>query len=439
MHKNVSALPRSASPFHLGELAERPRLLPVREASDVVVVGGGPAGVTAAVAAARAGASVRLLEVHGALGGVWTAGLLSHLIDWKNKQGLMAEIVRRLDDYDGRASPGGVYDAEVMKVVLDEMCLESGVRVQTHTRVVDSQVTDGRLTHVITESKSGREAWAGRCFVDASGDGDLAALAGCRFDVGRPENGQCQPMSLMAVVAGLNRETVRPFVVGEPGEPGDPKARLLQAIRDAGVEPSYGKPTLFRVHDDLYALMANHEYAVSATDAQAISDATRRARAEVFTIVRGLRESGGPWATLRLVATGGQIGVREGRRIHGRYRVTVDDLIEGRRHEDAVCRATFCVDIHATDPTKGRAYGAEGVNTTEYDIPLRALIAADVQGLLMAGRCISGDFLAHGSYRVTGNAVAMGQAAGVAAAHAARVGVMPHELDGAEHLAASRP
>ena len=184
--------------------------------------------------------------------------------------------------------------------------------------------------------------------------------------------------------------------------------------------------------------MANHEYGVSATDADQITRATLRARAEVHRMVAGLRSLGGVWRDLALVGTGAQIGVREARRVHGRYVVSTDDLLRGARHEDAICRVTFPVDVHSTNPVRGKS--VEAVNRTlksrPYDVPLRALIARDVDGLLLAGRCISGDFIAHSSYRVTGNAVTMGQAAGTLAALAARSARRPHEVPWPEVSAA---
>ncbi len=391
-------------------LSEPVRQTPIIAERDVIVCGGGPAGIAAAVAAARAGARVQLIEVHGCLGGVWTAGMLSHIIDYTNKAGIMAEIMERLEAHGCK---GPDYDVEVMKLVLDQLCAEAGVRVRLHTRVVAAfRAVPGRLTHAITESKSGREGWQAKIFVDATGDGDLAALAGCGFDVGHPETGDVQPMSLMAMIGGVRMEDIGRFVCSLEHRPGKPKEQLLAEMRRAGCDPSYGQPTLFRIRDDLFAMMANHEYGVSAFDAQAISDATVRARAEVHTLVDGLRRLGGIWGGIHMVATGSQIGVREGRRIHGAYTLSAEDLREGARFDDAVCRATFCVDIHSTRADAGKGYDSAGIHAQPYDIPLRALIARDVEGLLLAGRCISGDFFAHASYRVTGNAVAMGEAAG---------------------------
>jgi hypothetical protein len=321
------------------------------------------------------------------------------------------------------------YDVEEMKALLEELCLAAKVKVRLHTRVVGAaRDRSGRLGLAITESKSGREAWAGRVFVDATGDGDLAARAGCGFDYGRPGSGQLQPMSMIALLVGLKLDEVRPFVCALGRAKPTAKERLLAEMARAGVQPSYAQPTLFYIHNDLYCLMANHEYGVSATDASAITAATLRARAEVRKLVGALRKLGGPWANTQIVATAEHIGVREGRRIHGLYQVTTDDLMRGAVHDDAVCKVTFGVDIHATDPQKTKGIEHSGIRAKAYDIPYRALIARDVQGLLLAGRLISGDFVAHSSYRVTGNAVAMGEAAGVAAALAARKGVLPQEV-----------
>lgn len=412
---------------------EPAREVPVAEETDVVVCGGGPAGVAAAIAAARTGARTRLLEMHGCLGGIWTVGLLSWIIDVRDKPGLMDEITAELERRGARAPRGGTdyaYDPEAMKLLLEQMCLEAGVRIQLLTQVVAAGLGhNDRIAFALTESKSGRQAWRAKVFVDATGDGDLAARAGCGFDVGRQWTGRCQPMSLEALIIGVRAQDIEPFIGGGREEP---KRRLLAEMKRAGVEPSYASPTIFRIRDDLFCLAANHEYGVSATDAAQITDATIRARAEINRLVDALRSLGGPWANVRVVATGAQIGVREGRRIHGLYRVTADDLVAGARHDDAICRVNFGVDVHSTDPTKGKSYSGENVRARPYDIPLRALIAKDVDGLLMAGRCISGDFIAHSSYRVTGNAVAMGQAAGVTAALAALSDKSPKDVHWAE-------
>ena len=426
---------------------EPARELPIVEHVDVLVAGGGPAGVAAALAAARQGASVRLIETHGQLGGVWTTGALSWVLDAGNKGGIMADVLARLHAREARQpqTAGGIaYDIEQMKLVLECACVQAGVRVRLHTRVVAAARDHrNRLAVAITESKSGREAFASSVFVDATGDGDLAALAGCGFELGRPADGpgsegadragEMQPMSLMCLITGIDHDATATFHQRHGRAWHEPKAALMAEFQRAGLEPSYGKPTIFVIRPGLYAWMVNHEYGVSSLDAQQISDATLRARHELHTLIDGIRGLGGMWSDIRIVATGAQIGVREGRRIHGRYTVSLDDMLRGARFDDAVCRVTFGIDVHSTD---GHSSGNTGIEaskgmgrTQPYDIPYPALLAADVDGLLLAGRCISGDFLAHSSYRVTGNAVALGEAAGVAAAVASANDVPPHRLD----------
>ena len=409
---------------------ETAREIPIVKQADVVVCGAGPAGVAAAIAAARSGAKTQLLELQGCLGGMWTAGLISWVIESKHP-GIMQEINAELDRRGARLGQGRdyAYDPEVMKLLLEELCVEAGVEVQMHTRVVAAgKDGSGRITHAITESASGREAWAGAVFIDATGNGDLATLAGCGFDVGRAGSGEVQPMGLICLVAGIDVEEARPFLCLPDEGHREAKRLMLEEVQRAGVSPSYAAPSLFPLGGDLYVFSTNHEYAVSGMSAADLTRATIHARAELHDIVNGLRGLGGIWRNMRLVATGAHIGIREGRRIHGLYQVTQEDLLRGATFDDAVCRVTVGIDVHSTDPTTTKAYSAENrTRTLPYDIPIRALISRDVPGLLLAGRCISGDFLAHASYRMTGTAAALGQGAGVLAAVAAERGQMPHE------------
>jgi hypothetical protein len=424
------------------EFPEPPLHLPLVCDADVIICGGGPAGVTAAITAARSGARVRLFEWRGCLGGVWTAGLLGYLLDF-DKTGFALELSQKLSDRglrNGTSRKSISYQPEGMKLLLEELCLEAGVQFQFHTKVSAAYREGRRLRTVVTESKSGREAWQAPIFVDATGDGDLGSLAGCSFEIGQSSDCPCQPMSLNALLVCRDATALEPFLHGPDPSGKDELAKnlLREEIVKTGHFPSYSKPTLWQVRDDLLLVMMNHEYGVKPFDAAAVTVATVRARAEVNKIVAGLRNLGGPWSGLQLVATAEQIGVRDGRRIAGRYKITKDDVSTGSRFDDAVTRPTFPVDIHAlsADINKKAAYTSAGITVVPYDIPLRALIAKDVDGLMMAGRCISGDFVAHASYRVTGNAVAMGEAAGAVAAIAAASKRLPHEVAWSEGAAA---
>jgi hypothetical protein len=422
---------------------EAARDIPSASDADVIVCGAGPAGVTAAITAARAGAKVRLFEVHGCLGGVWTAGLLGYLLDF-DKPGFNQELVAKLRERDGIRGAGATslcYEPEEMKVLLEELCMTAGVKFQLHTRVAAAYRDGRRLATIVTESKSGRQAWGAPAFIDASGDGDLGALAGCDFEIGEAHDCPCQPLSMDALLVVKDASALQSVIHGSGTGGGKAhglaKTALLAEIRRAGLEPSYGGPTLFQVRDNLLLAMINHEYGVKPFDAAAVTDATVRARGELHKIIRGLRKLGGAWEGVQIAATPEQIGIRDGRRIRGRYVVSKEDVIAGARQDDAIARATYPVDIHAltADGNKAAAYVNAGIKVRPYDIPLRALIARDVDGLLMAGRCISGDFIAHSSYRVTGNAVAMGEAAGVVAAIAAKSHRLPNEVDWSEGVA----
>ena len=433
-----SALVAADAPAKAGMFTEPERDIPLANDADVIVCGAGPAGVAAAITAARAGAKVRLFEWRGCLGGIWTAGLLGYFLDF-NKPGFAKELRDKLDARDARANSTSAsrfcYDPEALKLLLEELCMEAGVKFQYHTKVCAAFKEGNKLTTIVTESKSGRQAWRAPVFIDTTGDGDLGYQAGCAFEIGMAEDCPCQPMSLNALIVVKNVEALREFVrFGQPksGEisDGDKKRRIREVLVSTGHYPSYANPTMWHVRGNLIFAMMNHEYGIKAWDAAEITAATVRARAEMNKMVAGLRGLGGPWEGIQIVATAEQIGVRDGRRIQGRYTVLQDDLAKGARHDDAVTRVTFGIDVHAlsADQNKKHAIMPKEIEMKPYDIPLRALIAKDVDGLMMAGRCISGDFIAHSSYRVTGNAVAMGEAAGVTAALASLSKRMPHEV-----------
>ena len=407
--------------------------LPVSSGSayDLIVAGGGPAGIAAAVTAGRQGLRVALLESQGALGGVWTSGLLSCLLGF-NQSPMDREFVARLRRWEAvsprkpNTQTAWIYEPEYMKRVCEDLCDEAGVGFVFNSPVVAAEREGRRLVAAVTESKSGRMAWRARYFVDCTGDGDLAALAGCGFSVGGGEGDAEQPASLIALVMLPGKVPVSCIANDDsnfvPVEQ-DAKAAFRRELERVGVTPSYGAPTLFRLRDSLYALMANHEYGVKVDDAAAITRATVRARREVIDMVDALAKKGGePWRGARVVMTAPQLAHRRARRIHGRYTLALEDLLAGRKFEDGIASCDFCIDVHAVS----RAMNAKtpfavpsGCRVKPYQIPLRACMAADVDNLYMAGRCISGEFLPQASYRITGAAVGMG--AGVAAAIAERI------------------
>ena len=417
--------------------AEPPKGLKVAGEYDLIVAGGGPAGFAAAVTAARMGRKVMLFEAHGALGGIWTTGLLGCIIDF-GRADLSREIIRHLDRFGARQprrktmlDSNFTYEPEAMKVVLEGLATSSGVNFRYHSPVVAAyRDASGRnVETVVTESKSGRQAWRAKIFMDCTGDGDLAAFAGCGYDEGGLKPGSpAQPASLVAVVTVADDSRIRKFTINDPdgfdaeGVPlGEPKKLFYDELVAAGFEPSYARPTLFRIHKNLFALMANQEYDVKVDDCAGITAATVRARREIFEIVAALtKKDPKTWEGLRIVATAEQLGHRTARRIHGRYTMTGDDVHEGRRFPDAVASSSFGVDIHAVTrqenrekPTYSTFAAKEELDPYQemplYQIPLRACRAKDADNLYMAGRCISGEFAPQASYRVTGPAVEMAE------------------------------
>jgi len=232
---------------------------PIRGHYDVIVCGGGPAGVCAAISAANQGSSVLLIERGGCLGGIWTGGLLSWILDCVNKEGILRNIMSTLEKrgkgYHAR-SGNFIAEPEAVKLLLEEMCQEAGVEVLLYTQVCAAHTEHGHLKAVICEEKGGRWAATGNAFVDATGDGDLSYFAGCSYDLGKEGTGETQPMSLIALVDGLDPDAAREFNNTLPYEGSETaKELLLKEMRASGVDPSYDHPSLFHVKDGLWLMM----------------------------------------------------------------------------------------------------------------------------------------------------------------------------------------
>jgi hypothetical protein len=250
---------------HNNNYHQPPMDLPIVEDNDVIVCGGGPAGIAAAISAARKGARVRLIEVHGFLGGVWTAGMVNNIIDYKNKSGIIKEILTELEKTHAQVQ-SNVFDIEAMKLVLEQMCVRNKVKLLYQSRLVAVvKNTKNRITHVIVENKSGRQVYAGKSFIDATGEGDVAAQAGCSFSWGHPDSGKTQPMSMIAILGGIHYSQLNPIEIvrGDGVSAEISKKHFLMEIERAGVFPSYSRPTLFRIRNNHFAMMANHEYEAS--------------------------------------------------------------------------------------------------------------------------------------------------------------------------------
>lgn len=369
--------------------------------ASVVVCGGGVSGALCAIAAARDGADVLLIERGGCLGGTLTASLIGIILDGQNKEGLVGEWQEQIRAAMAR---GGCVIEECEKVLLEALCRDAGVRVLYYAMVTGCTVENRQIRALTVHTNDGAFTVTAEVYVDATGNGSLAAMAGCSYDMGNAD-GIPQPMSMVALVGGAPER-----YIGWNNK--EAFGALLQKI---GVRTSLGFPNLTAVGDGYCTLGINHEYGYACTDAFGISEAVCHARREICDTVAALRRTP-EFSRFTLLSTPELIGIREGRRIHCRYTVTLDDVLEGRRHDDAICRVTYWVDVHALDDRGDRSYTGKELRCQPYDVPLRALLPVDIDNLLVTGRAIGGDFHAHASYRVAGNCAAFGEAAGKLAA-----------------------
>ncbi|MDQ3722386.1 MAG: FAD-dependent oxidoreductase [Actinomycetota bacterium] len=449
---------------------ERPAeiTLPARRATvaarpDVVVVGGGPAGIGAAVGAAHAGANVLLVERYGFLGGNATVALVMPLMSWHNEvrgarargddeplrllptdhgpgepvvAGALLELMERLLHRGGAIAPSEEtgytvpIDPEAYKSAALELLDAAGVHYLLHAFASGVIGEPRRPKGVVLETKSGPIVIQASVIVDATGDGDVAAAAGADYEVGR-DDGLVQPMTLMFRIIDFQRERFAGYVREHPDQWRGVSGlwELIEQARAAGELDLPREEMLFFAtpHEREVSVNSTRVSGALGTDVFDLTRAEHLARQQMDQIMRFLRKRVPGFDEAYVVQSGTHIGVRETRRIVGEYQLTTDDVLRSRHFDDVIARGSYPIDIH--DPKGGRGTLLERLPTGgAYDIPLRCLIPHNVDGLLVGGRCISGTHEAHSSYRVTPIALATGQAAGVAAALAAQAKVAPRDL-----------
>lgn len=398
--------------------------IPILHDVDVVVIGGGPGGIGASVAAARQGARTLLCEQYGFLGGMASAGLISPFMP----NGLQGEPFdtgifrdwRDLMDQMG-GMRGSALCHETAKLAAERLCLDAGVELLYHV-TLDRPLMDGRrIGCALMLGKSGLTAHRGRVFVDASGDADLAARAGCRFELGRQEDGHCQPMTTCFDVAGVDIERM-------------PGVGTINSLYDAAkaegrIRCPRENVLWFRtIEEDRIHFNTTRVVKHDATDALSLSQAEIEGRRQVADYLQFLRSDVPGFEDARLHAIATTIGVRESRRVRGLAHLTREDFERAAKFPDGIARVNYNIDIHS--PT---GEGTEHVRLPEgewYEIPYGCLVAADCENLLIAGRPISVDHAVHSSARCMPQACTVGQAAGTAAAMAVQAGVAPAEVDG---------
>lgn len=452
-------MPVLTKPKSPTEIVLPPRKAMLAAETDVLVVGGGPAGIGAAIGAARAGAEVVLAERYGFLGGNATAALVMPLMSFHTQRpsferagignllpndhgpghpviaGVVQELLERLVRAQGAIAPsldtGFVvpFDPEVFKTVALDMLDAAGVKFLLHSlagEVLDAPDVSG----VVFETKSGPIVIRARTVIDCTGDGDLAARAGAPFEIGREEDGLVQPMTLMFRMVDFQREAFDRYVSRHPNQWRGVHGLwdLVKHAAEAGdLELSREDMLFFATpHPGEVSVNSTRINRVLGTDVWDLSYAEWEGRRQLRQIVAFLRKYVPGFEQSYAAQSGVHAGVRETRRILGDYYITAEDLLGARKFDDGIARGSYPVDIHNPN---GKGTVLKRLPPDEaYDLPLRALIPRKVENMLVAGRCISGSHEAHSSYRVMPIAMATGQAAGACAALAARQGVGAREV-----------
>ncbi len=414
---------------------------------DVIVVGGGPGGVPAAVASARNGARTLLIESYGFLGGMATTalvlpymkysaggeiivrGLFEEFLDLMEQHGAVKrflpseETMIRLNTFPTDLEDRAHFDDEPMKHLLDRFVLDAGAELLLHTRAVGVLREGGSIRTVRVFHKGGVEDLSADVFVDSTGDGDIAAWAGCRVEIGREPDNACQPMTMSFRMANVDISRI-------------PDGAEINRLFDAAKKrkeinnPRENILKFFAVQPDVMHFNSTRVIGKSPLDGWSMTEAEIEGRRQVDELVRFLKKYVAGFEKAYLMKTGAQIGVRESRRIMGRYVLNADDVIEGRKFDDGIACGSYAIDIHNPSGTGTKmVYLAEGIY---YHIPYRTLVPDGVDNLIIAGRCISSTHEAHSSMRVMPTVWGIGQAGGTAAALCIKRNVKPSAVDAAE-------
>ncbi len=407
--------------------------VPVIGSYDVVVAGAGPAGICAAVAAARSGVNVALVERYGVLGGNLTAGYVGPILGMVGKGTMRDEVMDLLGvpDNDMIGETGVAHDMEKAKRVLAEFVARENIDVFLQTPIVDGILEDMSLKGLVVMTKEGMRIIEGKVTVDATGDGDVAHFAGAPVEKGR-EDGLMQPVTLEFTLEGVD-ESWAITCIGDVDDVKLNGERFLdycarcarQGLLPKNLAAVRLHPTVRPGQRQVNTTQYN---GADATRVQDLFAAEVELRRQIEILVKFFRENLPGYEKCWCMASGDTLGVRETRRVQGEYVITAKELAAGKRFWDVVVhKAEFIVDIH--NPA-GAGQAEDKIQyVVPYDLPYRCFVPLKVENLLTAGRCISGTHRAHASYRVMSICMAMGEAAGTAAALCIKEGCTPRSLE----------
>lgn len=406
----------------------------MKEMYDVVISGGGLTGVAAAIAAKRNGLKdVLLVERYGFLGGMATAGLVNPFMTYfkagmERKEeyqivfGIFQEILDRINELGGLKNKV-TFDAEIMKLVLNRMIMEENVDVLFHTYVTSVNKdpnNENRIESIRISNKSGNIDVKGKIFIDCTGDADVAYMAGVPCKKGRDQDGYSQPMTMCFRVANVDRSKL-------PSR--EEINRIYEEAVSRGEITNPRENVLFfdTIHEDVIHFNTTRIVMKDATNAEELTQAELMVREQCWEMFNFLKKYIAGFENSYLQLTAPQIGVRESRRIVGKYVLTEEDVLQGRKFEDSICYCSYTVDIH--NPA-GKGTVIKHLNKGDYyGIPYRCLLPVNIENLMVAGRPISSTHEAHSSLRIMPTCAAIGEAAGTAAAMSIIKQITPGELD----------
>lgn len=414
------------------------RDLPVIADVDVIVAGGGPGGIGAAVMAAREGAKVLLIERYGCLGGMASIGEIhpfmpNHLAGECLDKPVYVQWVQAMRKYYAAPDPvpndrPGEFlhhnyraiSKDAVMLGAEDLVLDAGASILYHHHLADVIRKDDRIDSIVLFSKSGLTAAKAKIYIDCTGDADLAARAGCEYEEGGP-SGHCQPMTLCFKLSNVDASRV---------PPGKELNRLYDAAKARGeIDCPREDVLVFKWIDaDVFHFNTTRVIHKKATNGQELSDAEIIARKQVRQYLAFLRKDVAGYENCRVHSIAHHIGVRESRRVKGLNYITREHYTGCAKFPDSIARVRYFLDIHNPDGS-----GTERLHLPEndwYEIPFGCLVAKDVNNLLIGGRPISVDHGVHSSMRVMPPACTVGQAAGLAAALAARDHINAHQIDG---------
>ncbi|MCI2107418.1 MAG: FAD-dependent oxidoreductase [Bacteroidales bacterium] len=395
---------------------------------DVIVCGGGPAGVMTAIAASRLGAKTALIEQYGMLGGMATIGYVAPISEFNFKGervfgGIPWEFIQRLEKMGGALVEGPKgnisFDVELYKLCMQRMVLEEGIDLYMHSFLTGCRHDGNKVTSVIINNKNGAEEMRGKIFVDCTGDADLCNMMSVPM---QPSDNELQPSSFCFIMSGVDTSTkmMQDHIHHDgriPHSQCTPVRELLLKLKAEGADvPDFGGPWFNDVRHEGSVAVNITRAAVDSTDNRNFTKVECELREDIFKFAKLLKDNVAEFKNSYVSSTAPQAGVRESRRILGVHTITAEEYTSGVHYSDSISRGAHAIDIHAA---KGNSQVLRSLKTSPY-VPYRALIASDFPNLMVSGRCLSCDRAVLASLRVQASCMGMGQAAGAAAAIAAK-------------------